>query len=333
MIISVVSCGLARGGVSITTWQADLAHTGHNLNELQLSPQNVASSKDFGLVFSQTIDGQTYAQPLVASGIKIDGAEHDIVYVTTEHDSVYAFDADDTAGSNARPLWHDVLLPVGARPVPQSVFGSSDISVELGITATPVIDLASQTIYMVSKIQTIANGSVEQYLHALDLSTGAEKFGGPVLINPTFAGSASDGRHGVIPFNALRENSRAALALYQDIVYVTFGSLSDGLPYHGEVLGYDAKTLQLAKAFIASPNGDESGCGIWQAGAGTGHRCAGPHVRGHVKRAVGPNPIALHEGDKLGREHSPFAYRRRPAVHRCFCRSLRLVYAFQLGRP
>jgi hypothetical protein len=268
ILIWLLFFGLSRGGVSITTWQADNEHTGHNLHESQLTPQKVASPKDFGFVFSQLLDGQAYAQPLLASGVKIDGVWHDIVYIATEHDSVYAFDANDAAGNGARPLWHDALLPVGTRPVPQSVFGSSDISVELGITATPVIDLASQTIYVVSKIQTIESKSVQQYLHALDLSTGVEKFGGPVLINPTFAGSASDGRNGVIPFNALRENSRAALVLDQGMVYIAFGSLSDGLPYHGEVLGYDAKTLQLAKAFIASPNGKDPGCGIWQAGAG-----------------------------------------------------------------
>jgi hypothetical protein len=255
-------------GVNLTTWQADLQHTGQNLNEKILNPENISSKGSFGYLFSQPVDGQTYGQPLLASGIDIGGATHNIVYVATEHDSVYAFDADNNQGDNARPLWHDSLLPAGTQPVPQNIIGSSDISVEVGITTTPVIDMASRTLYVVSKVETLADTTCQQYLHALDLATGAEKFGGPVLINPTFAGSSSDGKHGVIPFNALREHSRAAMILYNGVVYITYGSHSDSNPYHGEVLGYDSSTLKLVKTFISTPNGESPEGGIWLSGAG-----------------------------------------------------------------
>ena len=261
LFLAGLSCANAT---DITMWQCDLQHTGQNLHETDLTPQNIGSNGNFGYLFSQTLDGQSYGQPLLVSGIKIGDKPHNIVYVTTEHDSIYAFDAD----SNGAPLWHDLLLPTGTQSVPQTTVGSSDISIEIGITATPVIDTATHTIYVATKIQETADGSCQQYLHALDLATGAEKFHGPVLIHPTFSGDASDGRNGIIPFNPLRENMRAALTLYKGVVYICYGSLSDINPYHGEILGYDATSLALVRSFITSPNGNSPEGGIWQSGAG-----------------------------------------------------------------
>src|ERR1700677_113745 len=258
----------AVAGVNITTWQGDLQHTGANLQETTLTPENISSGRGFGYLFSQPVDGQIYGQTLLVSGINIGGKLHDVAYVATEHDSVYAFDANDNLGNNANPLWHAALLPAGTRPVPQSALGSSDISVEVGITTTPTIDLAGQTLYVITKVQTVKDGSCRQYFHALDLATGAEKFGGPVLINPTFAGSASDGKNGVIPFDALHEHSRAAMVFYKGVVYITYASLSDTNPYHGEILGYDGTNLKLVKIFITTPNGISPEGGIWQGSAG-----------------------------------------------------------------
>src|SRR5262249_3289189 len=159
-----------------------------------------------------TLDGQSYGQPLYVSAAALgkftDGTSHNAVYVATEHCSVYAFDADN---STAGPLWHASLLPGGTVPVPQSDVGSGDIQVELGITTPPAIDVASGTLYIVSKVKTLADSSYQQYLYALDLKTGAPKIGSPVLINPTFKGSASEGSGGVVPFNARREHLRGAM--------------------------------------------------------------------------------------------------------------------------
>ena len=259
------------GQVNITTWQADLQHTGANLSETVLTPANVGSPGNFGLLFTQALDGQTYGQPLYVSstalGIFADGSSHNVVYVATEHCSVYAFDADsNSTAQSSVPLWHVSLLPAGTIPVPQSDVGSGDIQGELGITTTPVINLSNATLYVVSKVKTQANSTYQQYLYALDLKTGAPKFGSPVLIAPTFAGSASDGTGGVIPFNALREHLRGAMALYNGVVYLTYASHSDTQPFHGELLGYDASTLALVKTFITTPNGAEGG--FWAAGAG-----------------------------------------------------------------
>jgi hypothetical protein len=272
----MASLSAASAQVNITTWQADLTHSGTNPNETILTPANVGSAGSFGLLFTQPTDGQTYGQVLYAGGVNVSGTTHNLVFVGTEHDSMYAFDADGNTGSNANPIWHDAMLPTGTVPVPQADVGSGDISIELGLTTTPVIDPPSSTIYVVSKVKTTtartdntgsyAVGTYQQYLHALDLATGAEKFGGPVLINPTFAGSATDGTGGVVPFSALHEHTRAAMTLNNGIVYISYASHSDTTPYHGEIIGYNATTLQQVNSFISTPNGSEAG--IWGAGAG-----------------------------------------------------------------
>ncbi len=255
--------------VNITTWQVDLQHTGNNANETILSPGIVSSPGNFGLLFSQTMDGQTYGQPLFMSGVTIAGVPHNVVYAATEHCSLYAFDGDNNTGGDANPLWHVSLLPAGTLPVPQSVVGSGDIPVELGITTTPVIDPATNTIYVVSKVQRTADTTYHQYLYALDLATGATKFNSPVELNPTFPGTSTpDSVGGVIPFNPLREHLRSAMILHSGIIYLAFASHSDTTPYHGEIVGYDASNLQLVKTFVATPNGGTPKGGIWQSGAG-----------------------------------------------------------------
>ena len=264
-----LSIRTASAQVSITTWQHDLQHSGNNPQETALTPGNVSSPGNFGLLFSQPMDGQTYGQPLLASGINVGSTAHNIVYAATEHGSLYAFDADTNTGANASALWKVSLLPSGTMAVPQSAVSSSDIPSELGITTTPVIDLSSSTIYLVSKVRRTSDTTYHQYLYALDLATGATKFGSPVEINPTFPGSATpDSSGGVVPFNPLREHMRCAMILYNGVVYLTYASHGDTTPYHGEIVGYDAKTLQVVKTFITTPNGSNPEGGIWQAGAG-----------------------------------------------------------------
>ena len=253
--------------VSVLTREYDNARTGANLNETVLTPANV-NVNQFGRLFSYTFQGDTYAQPLYVPNVAIPGqGTHNVVYVATEHDVVYAFDAD---GNTANPLWTASFInpAAGINPVdPATDFGQlyEDIRNEIGITGTPVIDPTSGTLYVVAK--TNENGNFVQRLHALDIATGAEKFGGPVLINPTFAGTGSTvDANGNDTFKPLVNNQRAALLLENGIVYVAFGSHGDFDPWLGWVLGYDAQTLQIVKMFLPTP--DDDGGSIWQAGGG-----------------------------------------------------------------
>jgi hypothetical protein len=254
----------ARAQVNVTTYHNDNARTGRNLNETLLTPATV-NKTGFGRIFTQPVDGYIYAQPLLMNGINIAGkGVHNIVLVATEHNSVYAFDADNNVGSNAAPLWQ---VNFGT-PVTSAEVGSADIEPEIGITGTPVIDPATGTLYVVAKTKEIIGGNVSyaQRLHALNISSGAERSGSPVLIQASVPGTG-DGTDGLghVPFNALRENQRPGLVLSNGIVYVAFASHGDNGPYHGWVLGYNAATLALQSVYNTTPNGGLGG--IWQAGA------------------------------------------------------------------
>ena len=265
--LSLCGLGAAAAQVNVTTQHNDIERTGQNLNETLLTTANVNPTQ-FGKLFSQFVDGQVYAQPLYLSGITINGAVHNVVFVATEHDSVYAFDADANTGVNATPLWQDSMLSSGhgaasgATTVPWT--SGSDIYPEVGITGTPVIDPASNTLYIVSA--SIEGGIQVQRLHALDVTTGAEKFGGPVTIAGTVTGSGIDSVAGTVSFNAQQENQRPGLLLLNGIVYVGFSSHEDHNPWHGWILGYAAGTLQQTGVFCTSPSG--SAGGIWMSGAG-----------------------------------------------------------------
>jgi len=179
--------------VSILTHHYDVSRTGANLNETVLSPANVNSNK-FGKLFSFPVDGQLYAQPLYMPGLSIPGKGiRNVVYAATEHDTVYAFDAD---GASTNPLWqHSFLDPgSGVTTVTDDDFPQAyeDIAPEIGITGTPVIDASSGTLYVVAK--TKENGNFFQRLHALDIVSGAEKFGGPVTIQASVPGAGCLGR-------------------------------------------------------------------------------------------------------------------------------------------
>ncbi len=273
--------------VDVLTWHDDLARSGDNLNETQLTPANVNTSS-FGQLFSYPVDGQVYAQPLIKTGVAIPGMGiHDVVYVATQNDSVYAFDADSNSGSSAGPLWQDSFInpAAGITTVPASVTSSTDIVPQIGITATPVIDPSTNTLFVVSKTQNRhSDGSTHyvQQLHALDLATGAEKFGGPVTLGDTRnnggpdggytdttliavpgTGDGSDGT--TLRFNALRENERAGLVLSNGVVYLSFTSHGDVGPYHGWLVGFSATTLQMVSVFCTTPNGSDGA--IWMGGA------------------------------------------------------------------
>jgi chitodextrinase len=262
--------------VYVTTYAGTFTHhndnlrTGQNLNETVLKPANV-NSGTFGKLFSYPLDGLSIASPLYVAGVTMPGqGVHNVVYVATEHDSVYAFDAD---GISASPLWQRSFLSAGVTPVPASDTGECcDLAPEIGVTGTPVIDRSTNTLYVVAKTKEGPNTYVQR-LHALDLGSGAEKFGGPVVIQARVPGTGNGASGGHVEFDPLRQNQRPSLLLNNGVVFVGFGSHGDQQPYHGWLLGYDAGTLQPVMTLNVSPNAD--GGGIWQANGGPAADAAG----------------------------------------------------------
>lgn len=268
---------------NVVTSRYDSYRQSATLTETILT-RNAVKSASFAQLHSVPVDGQVYAQPLYLHGVTIpNSGVHNVVFVATEHDGVYAFDDATLA-----VLWNKSLLAVGLPgatsviPVPSNDVGSGDLTPEIGITATPVIDASNGTIYVEAKTrETVAgrNHYVHR-LHALDVATGNEKFGGPIIIadttspgatasyvynsGPSVRGSGDGSVSGVVNFNALRQLCRPGLVLSAQTVYVSCASHGDNGPYHGWVLGYDAATLQLKAVFNTVPNGSEAG--IWQSG-------------------------------------------------------------------
>lgn len=259
--------------VDVLTYHNDNARTGQNLAETILTPAAVGSSA-FGKLGQVAVDGQVYAQPLVKTGVAIPGqGVHNVVYVATEHDSVYAFDADTLA-----LLWHDSFInpAAGVTTVSSKDVNTTDLYPEVGVTSTPVIDPATGAIYVVSDVKTTSAAGKAVYLqqiHALDLATGAEKFGGPVNISASVRGKGAGSVRGLSTFDPHIENQRAALLLSNGTVYITWASFGDNGPYHGWVIGYDAGTLRRNSAFNLTPNGSRGG--VWMSGGGLAADAAG----------------------------------------------------------
>ena len=260
---------------AVLTYHNDNASTGQNLAETVLSPADVNSTQ-FGKLASVSLDGYAYAQPLYVPSVAVSGqGTHNVVYVATEHDSLYAIDADTGA-----VLWKDSFInpAAGVTTVPSGDVASSDISPEIGISGAPVIDGATNTLYLVAKTKEVGGG-IDHYvqrLHAIDITSGAEKFGGPVVIantsyngssytynsGPSVAGNGAGSVNGVVTFNALRQNQRMALTEAHGNIYIAWSSHGDKGPYHGWIVGYNATNLGLAAVFNADPNGSDTG--IWE---------------------------------------------------------------------
>ena len=272
VIFALLACLLpapAAAQVSVLTQRNDISRSGVNSSETILTPANVTSG--FGRLFSYSVDGYVYAQPLYMPNVTITGkGVHNVVFVVTEHDSVYAFDADSNTGSNAQPLWQITFLDAnhgaaaGATTVPNADVMTTDIVPEIGITSTPVIDPATNTIYIVGK--TKESGTYVLRLHALDIASGAEKLGGPAELGGSVPGTGNGSVGGTLTFDPLWENQRAGLLLLNGIIYIGFAAHGDQGPWHGWLLAYNANTLQRTGAFCATSNG--IGSGIWMSGSG-----------------------------------------------------------------
>ena len=285
----------AAGGTDVLTYHNDTSRTGANLNETTLTPQNVNASS-FGKLFSDTVDGYVYAQPLEVSQIRMsDGQVHNVLFVATENDSVYALDANSpTAGPRHNGvLWQDSFTDPanGVTAVPTRDVEINDIQPILGITGTPVIDRSTNTLYVVTRVkeQPLGGGGphyVTQF-HALNLTNGREMHGSPVTVGDTtlnpdgsftnntkisVPGTGAGSANGMVAFNALRENNRPGLVLDMKVpghpdgvVFAGFGSQGDFDSYHGWLVGFDAKTLKMVTLFNTDPNGDFGA--VWQGGA------------------------------------------------------------------
>ena len=254
----------AHSQLAVPTQHNDNYRTGQNTSETILTPANV-NQAHFGKVFSQAVDGYVYAQPLYVPNVTIPGlGTHNVIYVATEHDSVYAFDADSNTGANAAPLWHTSFIDPahGITSVSYRDVGCGDLVPEIGITGTPAIDLSTNTMYVLAK--TNDHAVIVQRLHALDITTGLEKFGGPVRIRASVSGTGDGGT--TVVFNPLREGQRAGLVLQNGVVYIAWASHCDIGPYHGWVIAYDAQTLLRKTVWNSTPNGGLGG--FWEAGSG-----------------------------------------------------------------
>lgn len=255
------------GYTGMLRYHNDPGITGQNLNETVLNPLNVNTTQ-FGKLLSYALDGQSFSQPLYVSNVPIPNqGKHNLVFAATEHDSVYAFDADTQA-----TLWtvNFTNPAAGVTTVPAidlaTSLDPSPIQPEIGITGTPVIDGSSGTLFVVA--MTKENGAYVHRLHALDITTGKEKFGGPVVIQ-----ASVQGQGGQVNFDSMHHLQRPALLLSGGVVYICFGSYSDWIPYHGWIIGYDAFTLAQVVVWNATPNGGEGS--FWQSGASLSEDSAG----------------------------------------------------------
>jgi len=256
----------------VTTYHNDLARDGVNNQEYALTQQTVTTS-DFGKLFSCPTDGAVYTQPLWMPAVTVNGAAHNVVFVGTQHDGLFAFDAD---ASPCQQLWTVSLIDAnhgaaaGESPVPSGPTGNlvgsgyGDITPEVGVTGTPVIDPLTGTLYVVSKSMNSAGTSFYQRLHAIDITTGKEKFGGPANIGPsiTFPGTGDGGT--TVSFNPQQQNQRPGLALVNGVVYVAWSSHEDTYPYYGWVIGFNASNLSIASVLNITPNVLYGG--IWMGG-------------------------------------------------------------------
>ena len=260
-LLLAFSSDLPLRAQDVLTYHNDNARTGQNLNETILTPSNVNATQ-FGKVFQASVDGKVDAQPLFASAVDIPAqGTHNVLFVATEHDSVYAFDAD-----TGTQLWKVSLLQAGETT--SDTHGCGQITPEIGITSTPVIDRSSGpngALYVVAMSKD-SSSAYHQRLHALDMTTGAELFGGPAEVQATFPGTGdnSDGKN--VIFDPSQYAERAGLLLLNQVIYTGWTSHCDEAPYTAWIIAYSESTLHQLSVLNLTPNGHEGS--IWMSGAG-----------------------------------------------------------------
>jgi hypothetical protein len=260
-----VTNGTAPAGTDVLTYKNDLSRSGQNPTESILTPANVSSSS-FGLLRTLAVDGKVDAQPLYVSQLSISGSNHNVVFAATEHDSVYAFDAD--TGS---VLWHVTLLASGETT--SDTHGCNQVTPEIGITATPVIDRSAGAhgmLFVVAMSKDTAS-NYHQRLHALDLASGAELLNGPVEISATYPTSGG----GQSAFMPGQYEERAALLLLNGTIYSSWTSHCDISPYFGWVIAYSEGSLARTAVLNVAPNSGGAGPAIWMSGGGPAADSAG----------------------------------------------------------
>jgi len=272
-VVTATSIADVTKSASVTIGVTDLAgvftyhnnnnRDGSNTREFALTPGNVNTSS-FGKLFSCNADGAIYAQPLWVPKVGVGGGTHNVIVAATMRDSVYVFDAD---ANPCVTYWNKNLIPGGETYGNNGDLGTADIFPDIGILGTPVIDSTTSTIYVVTKTKNSGTTTYHQRIHALSLTDGSEKFGGPIDITSaiTVPGVGDQSSGGSVPFNVLTENQRSGLALVNGVVYVSWASHGDNTPYHGWIIGYNAGNLaQAPTVFNTTPNGGLGG--IWMSG-------------------------------------------------------------------
>jgi len=246
-------------GTDVTTYHNDIGRTGQNTAETILTQANV-NSTTFGLLRKLAVDGGVDAEPLYLSQLSISGTAHNVVFIMTEHDSAYAFDSDTGA-----QLWKVSLL--GSGETSSDDRGCGQVSPEIGITSTPVIDRAAGAHGILYAVAMSKNGSTYfQRLHALDITTGVELEGGPVTVQATYPGTGDNSSGGQVAFDPKQYKDRAALLLLNSVIYTSWASHCDYSPYTAWIMGYNQTTLAQTSVLNLTPNGNEGS--IWQSGGG-----------------------------------------------------------------
>ncbi len=274
---------------NVLTYHYDNTRQGQNTNEFLLTPANV-NQNTFGKLFTYPVDGYVYAQPLIMNGINIPGkGVRNVVFVTTMHDSVYAFDADSNGDANGGLLWHTNLGISSPSPIAEfgtryHTSGNLDVVPEEGMTGTPVIDPLSGTLYLDAFTREVVAGVSTNYfhrIHALNITNGTEQPYSPIAVAASVPGRGVTGNNytetenGTIVFSAVQHCQRPAMTLAGGILYVCYGSHDDTDPYHGWVMAYNPTNLALVSVFNTTPNASRSAFGsnagegaIWMSGNG-----------------------------------------------------------------
>jgi len=260
---------VAKSQKSVLMRHNDRNGTGWYNDEHSLTVNNVKPGS-FGKLFERTVDDELYAQPLVVYNVNLPSAGvHNIVIAATVNNTIYAFDAD--SASVSAPYWQRNLTAAGARVVRNTDMSGAcggnylDFSGNIGIVGTPAIDTTTKTMYLVSRSVNTTSNTYMQYLHAIDITTGAEKFNGPKLITASVNGNGDGNVNGKIPFNSQKQNQRPGLLLLNGVVYIAWASHCDWPPYHGWLMGYDMTTLEQKYVYNTTPEGYNGG--IWMCGA------------------------------------------------------------------